>query len=264
MKNFYFLEKDGIEYFTPKIMENERVFVAFTTRNKGVSKDCYDSLNLAFHTGDERENVIKNRLKLIEAFGFKESFLTCAEQVHSSRCVFVSEEQAGSGGFDHRESLKNTDGLITNLKNVPLTLFFADCVPVVMVDKHNFVAGIAHAGWKGTYEEISKKMLVEITGEYNSAFSEISVFIGPSIGSCCYEVDESLSDAFKRKFKGVGLKNKRNLDLAEINKYQLIELGVLEENILSLDICTSCNSDLFFSHRRDKKTGRQAGIVALL
>jgi YfiH family protein len=265
MDKFYFLKRDGIEYFTPReTLKDGSALVVFTTRNKGISKDCYDSLNLAFHVGDDKQNVIKNRLGLIKAFGFKDGSLTCAEQVHGDKFIFVSKKEVGSGEFDHRQSLRNVDGLITNLKNVPLTLFFADCVPIIIVDKYNSVAGIAHAGWKGTYEEISKKMLFEIIRKYNSILSEINIFIGPSIGHCCYEVDKSLSNVFKRKFGGVGIKNNRKLNLAEINKYQLMGLGVSEKNILSSDICTCCNSDLFFSHRRDEKTGRQAAIVALL
>lgn len=265
MKSFNFLKKDGIEYFTPKeTLKNGSALIVFTTRNKGVSEECYKSLNLAFHVGDNEENVIKNRLKLIKVFGFKRNSLTCAEQVHGDKHTFVSEKEAGSGEFDYSRSLKNTDSLITNLKNVPLILFFADCVPIVFVDKKKSLAGIIHAGWKGTYQEISKKTIAELVKKHKSISSEISVFIGPSIGPCCYEVDGSLSDAFKGKLGGIGLKNNRKLDLVEINKYQLKNAGILEENISSMDICTCCNSDLFFSHRRSRKTGRQAAIVALL
>lgn len=185
--------------------------------------------------------------------------LTSNIQVHSDKVNIIKE--------DNIKSKEEGDALITNLKNVPLLLFTADCVPVAIIDKKLKVIGLAHAGWKGTYLEIANRTIESMIKEYGSNVDDLTCVIGPSIGECCYEVSLDLYEKFKNKFKDnsdnlYSIKdNKHYLNLWNINKYSLKNIGVKEENIISLDICTNCNSDKFHSYRAHDKTPYRIGTI---
>lgn len=156
------------------------------------------------------------------------------------------------------------DAIITDEKNIPLMILTADCVPVVLVDTKNKAVGLAHAGWRGTYAKICEKTLDLMKKEYNTSSKDVVAIIGPSIGSCCYEVSSDLVE----KFKGVFTENndfyfvkddKNYLDLWKVNEITLKSAGVLEENIINMEICTSCNSDRFHSYRKHVQTPKRIG-----
>lgn len=151
------------------------------------------------------------------------------------------------------------DGLITNKKDLVLCTYHADCVPVYFYDETKKVIGLVHGGWKGTLNNICKTMVLKMQEEYKSKLEDILVAIGPSIGPCCYEIQEDVSSLFEEKFLNSNdiitkTKNKTYLNLWEANKQNLLNLGIKKENIILSEFCTSCNIDTLFSYRKESGT----------
>jgi len=159
------------------------------------------------------------------------------------------------------------DALITNVPNVPLLIFTADCVPIAIIDKKNKAIGLAHAGWRGTFDEISKKTIEKMNTYYNTNVNDLVCIIGPSIGPCCYEVSKDLVEKFNMNFTNSTEKfytieeDKYKLDLWKVNELILKECGVKDENIINLNLCTSCNSDKFHSYRKHNQTPKRIGTI---
>ncbi len=261
------LQKEGdlSSYTSPELLKELSVLVAFTTRSGGVSLTPFNSLNLAFHVDDNPLNVSKNREILCSTLKINPDSLTVPEQVHSDGVKVVDLNLKGSGAFSDKTAIKKTDALVTNLKNTPLIIFLADCVPVILVERKAKAVGIVHAGWQGTYKEITLKTLRLMEKTYDLSIEEMLVFIGPSVKSCCYEVSSQLFKNFVDKFSFAEKAFDRNfLDLQLLNKLQLVKVGVPEENIHVVNKCTCCEEELFFSYRRGKVTGRQAALVTIL
>lgn len=269
-KLFYlkYRKRGNITFLTPSNLLREHfILVAFTSRRGGVSRAPYDSLNLAFQTGDKSTNIIKNRKRLCQTLNLSLTSLTTAQQIHSNSVAIVTEDEVGCGAFDYQTALSKTDALITNLFRVPLVLFCADCLPIAIVDPKKRAVGIIHAGWKGGLEGIAVEAILSLKRTYGSKESDLLAFMGPSIGQCCYEIGKRIAQEFQDKFPSSlsQINGRWHLDLKRINYEQLISSGIPAENIYWTIACTSCQDALFFSHRRAKeKTGRQAGLVALI
>ncbi|WP_026895678.1 peptidoglycan editing factor PgeF [Clostridiisalibacter paucivorans] len=264
--NFTMWEKENLTYFTiPSFDETNIVKVFFTTRRKGVSKGYYSSLNLGLNTEDTYENINENYNILCNTLKFKKDSLIFSDQVHSDKIYIVDKKS-------DKDNIKDIDGLITNKKGVTLVTFYADCVPLFFLDKKNEVIALAHAGWRGTVKKIGKKVIEKMVEVYNTDPCDCLIGIGPSIGGCCFEVDEPVVEEFKKGFKDISKfidkvndkGYKYTIDLWKINELVLIEAGVPKENITISNICTKCNSELFFSYRGDNgQTGRMAAIMCL-
>ncbi|HBT20096.1 MAG TPA: peptidoglycan editing factor PgeF [Peptococcaceae bacterium] len=261
------LEYFEIEFPCPGIARG-----IFTTRKGGVSLPPFNSLNMAFHVGDEKEKVLLNRKIAADALGIPLEEFTSGEQVHGDKVVLVEEEQRGRGAFDLKDVIPGADALITGKKNVALTAFFADCVPIYILCPHDRKIGIAHAGWKGTALGIAGKTVKAMKAAFGVKERDCMAFIGPSIGPCCYTVGENVymqfSDHFENKrddfFKKLS-HEKWSLDLWTANKYDLIFSGIEPKNIFVSGLCTCCNENLFFSYRRENgKTGRMAAVFKLI
>lgn len=238
------------------------VTVAFTTRRGGISDGPYSSLNLAFHVGDSSERVSANRALACKALGLKPDRLTCAEQVHGSVVVEVDEVCAGRGAFG-RGAIPAADGLITSVEGVPLAVFTADCVPIVLVDLANLSVGAVHAGWRGTIAGIAE-VAVERLVRAGADPDNLLAYIGPSIGPCCYEVSEELAASFKREFGKPASPGRRSVDLGAANRIALERAGLRPEAVFDAGICTGCRSDVFFSYRAQGRiAGRQAAIAVI-
>ena len=163
---------------------------ACSCRLHGESDIVPGTLNLALHVGDNPQKVLRNRQKFAAAIGVKpERFTTCA-QVHGSNVQVITEDRIGSGALSFSDTIPETDALITNLSDVPLLLFYADCVPVLLADHKTGVIGLAHAGWRGTAAQIAKKTVAAMQETFGVQPEDILAAIGPSIGDCCYEVDD--------------------------------------------------------------------------
>ena len=223
-------------------MEN-RVFYTFTDKN--------DS-NLAFHVEDNEINVIKNRKNLALKLGYNYEDLVYMNQIHSANIIVVDENSP--------KLVDNCDSIITRSKNLPLMVMIADCIPILMFDDKQEIIAAIHAGRNSTFLEISKKTAEIFIEKFSSNPEDINVVFGASIQKCCYEVSEDLSKIVENSFGKEFVEN-NYIDLQGINKKQLNDLGI--KNIEISNICTKCGDKSYFSYRKDKKTGRFAGIIIL-
>lgn len=267
---FELREINGLEYYiVPSFDETGLVKHGFTTRIGGISPEPFNTLNLGIKTEDKKENVMKNFQKISDAFNVSIEKIVLSDQVHGTTIRIITEEDAGKGlvkPLDYKE----VDGLLTNVKDLMLLTFYADCVPLFYLDKVKKVVGVAHAGWKGTVARIGEKMINTMKDMYGSNPEDILVGIGPSIGACCYTVRKDVYDRFKENLSSIEDVLMREttstwkLDLWNANKKILEENGVLSRNITISELCTSCNNHKFFSYRKDNgKTGRMAAIIQL-
>ncbi|MCJ8011354.1 peptidoglycan editing factor PgeF [Paenibacillus sp. KQZ6P-2] len=262
----------------PWVSRYDGLSAGFTGRNGGVGQTPYHTLNCAFHVGDRPDDVIANRERVAAALGFTLEAWTCGEQVHRADIAIIDQDNRGAGSMNRESGIQDTDGLLTNEPGVMLASFYADCVPLFFFDPKQQVVGLAHAGWKGTVAGIAGKMVEKMRDTFGSQSEDIVAAIGPSIGSCCYEVDEkvmshvrdlenhflgnekySTSDWYITKDGG-----KYMLNLKEMNRHIMIKAGILPTHIECTTWCTSCRNDLFFSYRKDGgTTGRMASWIGL-
>jgi YfiH family protein len=200
----------------------------FTTRRGGVSEGPYASLNLGMWTEDEAERVATNRERVRAAAGAQR--LLQGRQVHGTR-VAVDEQD-----------IEEADGQVATRRGVAVMVLTADCLPVALAGPER--VGVVHAGWRGLAAGVIEAG-VEATGAVAAA-------IGPGIGPCCYEVGDDVRAAFGTSGD--------TLDLKAIARARLEAAGVLD--VHDCGLCTSCDPERFFSHRRDRGvTGRQAGLA---
>ncbi len=254
------------------IDEEPYITAGISSRLGGVSKHEMASLNCALHVNDDIHDVISNRIKLVGRIGFPFEAWTCAEQVHSNKIEVVAIHDKGRGRSSRQEAIPATDGMITNCRGIVLTVFFADCVPIYFWDPVAKAVGLVHAGWKGTVLQIARAAIEAMEHQFGSRPDCIQAAIGPSIGSCCYEVDDVVMDKVRAvlpdslqnpSIVAMG-KGKFKLDLKELNRQFMIKAGILPTNIEISRLCTSCNTHLFYSHRKEQgRTGRMAAWIGI-
>ncbi|WP_461201684.1 peptidoglycan editing factor PgeF [Anoxybacillus sp. TBDG-1] len=246
----------------------ENVIVAFTTKRGGVSSEPFATLNVGMHVNDHRHAVYENRKKVAEQLNVSLDRWVCADQVHGVHIEKVTNEHAGKGVRTYDTALPHTDGLYTSEQQLMLALCFADCVPLYFFAPSKKLIGLAHAGWKGTVHNIAGEMVKRWNEEGVDA-RDMYVVIGPSIGRCCYIVDDRVITFVQKALvnSSQSLYNETSkeqyaLDLKEMNKQLLQQAGVPIEHIAISSYCTSCGQSLFFSHRRDGgKTGRMMALI---
>jgi purine-nucleoside/S-methyl-5'-thioadenosine phosphorylase / adenosine deaminase len=230
-------ERDGVRWLEADLGGAR---AAFSTRIGGVSEPPFDELNLGILTDDEPEAVAENRRRLAAALGFEPEQVVFALQVHGTRLI----DQPSA------EALPEADGHVIRQPGLAALSFTADCLPVALHGPGGLA--MVHAGWRG--------LAGGILGAAAEAVEADTAAIGPGIGPCCFEVGGEVLDAFADL--GDGIASGRTLDLPEVARLRLAEAGV--ERVESAGLCTSCERELFFSHRRDHgRTGRQAGIAWL-
>jgi YfiH family protein len=216
---------------------------AFSTRAGGVSKEPFDTLNLGRLTEDEPELVGENRRRFATKIGTAPDLLQYSRQVHGAVV-----RRAGTPG-------EPGDGLWSDTPGEPLLVFTADCLPVVLARSNSEKPGVAalHVGWRGLLAGILQAGAAALGG------GRLAASIGPGIGPCCYEVGEEVAARFRDRF-GAAVLQGRKLDLWSATEQALQAAGA--DSISRVDLCTACNPELFFSHRRDgERTGRQ-GLIA--
>lgn len=261
----------------------------FSTRQGGWSR-VYggNSLNLGFTSDDSRAAVLRNRQALVSSFGRGRKpgwELATLRQVHSDLIHLTSRKP---------QHLPAGDGMITAEAGLLLAVLTADCLPVIVVDPKHRAVGVFHAGWRGTVKRIVQKGVGEMRKHFGSNPAQLRAAIGPGIRNCCYQVGPEVRDTFAAQFAyGSGLfreTKERNdiherypllfltarapghselpkkifLDLAEANRRQLLDAGIPAKNTSDMGLCTSCKTDLFFSHRAEKgRTGRMMAVVGI-
>jgi polyphenol oxidase len=216
---------------------------AFSTRVGGVSEPPFDTLNLGRLTADAPERVTENRRRLCAEVGVEPEALSFGRQVHGAR-VRRADGQGEPG-----------DGVWTDEPRRPLLVFTADCVPIALARTNGGGPAIAalHVGWRG--------LLAGIVGSGAAALGGrgLTAVIGPGIGPCCYEVGEEVAAPFRFRF-GADIVRDGKLDLWGATEQALRAAGAA--HVSRIDMCTACNPELFFSHRREgRHTGRQ-GLIA--
>jgi len=236
---------------------SNEILAIFTNRFGGVSQKPFDSLNIATHVGDNIKYVTANRKILAKKYNFNSENLIYMEQIHSNNIEVIKT--------NNNKKILQCDGIITNLKNTPLMVMVADCVPILFYDPKQKIIGAVHAGRNGTFLKIVQKTISKMQKEFNSNPKDILVSLGTGINKCCYEIDLNLAKIAIKNFgkKYIEIREEKYyLDLQQLNLYQLLESGIVQENIDISKICSCCDNS-YFSYRREQKTGRFAGVVML-
>jgi polyphenol oxidase len=217
--------------------------VAFTTRAGGVSAGPYSSLNLALMSDDAPQNVAENRRRLCAALGAEPGRLAMNRQEHTS---FVHRARAGARG-------EPGDGLWTDEPGLPMLKLTADCVPIAIAraDGDRPALALLHAGWRGLAAGVVEAGVAALGG------GTLRAVVGPAIGPCCYEVGPEVAERFDPDLTRGGV-----LDLWSASERALRAAGVAEVD--RLDLCTRCDRDRFFSHRRQGPIRGAQGVVGLV
>jgi len=244
--------RKDIHYITiPALEKIGLIKHAFTTRQGGLGA---------------RSNGIKltdEWKALAEAFGVNPERLVTVNQVHGENIVRVD------GRNFKKTKTVQADAMITNALEMAIGVETADCVPVLLVDPLTHAVGAVHAGWRSTVKRIVQKTVKRMQDEFGSDPDRMIAAIGPTIGPECYEVDEPVMGPVRESFslwKEVASargSDKWSLDLVKLNKLELVQVGLLEKNIHSLGLCTSCRRDLFYSFRAEGRTGRILSVIMI-
>lgn len=245
------------KFIVPNITARYPSLIALqSTRCGGVSEGPFASLNVGINTEDNHESVKENTERLCSAAGIKPENMVYSDQVHGTE-ILSAEKPGRYHGYD---------AIITDRKDLFLCIFTADCYPVMLFDhRHNAVAAV-HAGWKGSAGEIVIKTIAAMQKQFHSNPEECCAYIGAGITAEAYEVSHYVAKEFSSDNSRRSLlsQEKYMLDLRTINYQQLLASGISESNIEQSPYCTSGNSDLFFSYRRDNgKTGRMVSLIGV-
>jgi len=240
---------------------------AFTTRYGGVSAGGFYSLNLGSNRGDDPEAVRENYRRVCALMGAGIDDCAVTKQVHGKQVRIVTEA-------DKHVCMSTVpyeaDGIVTNVKGLPIMCFVADCVPVLLWDGENSVAGAVHCGWKSSVADILGEA-VEKMCALGAQREHIRAAMGAAIGRCCFETDDDVPQAVEKYLNGDtdGLFVRRDdgktlVDLRAANARRLLQLGLKAENIDISEECTMCSHEKYWSHRYTKgDRGSQAAVIVL-
>jgi len=242
----------------------------FSTRQGGVSEGIYASLNLGMNRGDDPARVRENYSRFCGVLGVSPRHLVFSRQVHEAAVRTVTSADLGKG-LD-REIDYTADALMTDIPGVALTIFSADCLPVLLYDPVRRVAAAAHAGWRGTARGIIENTVGRMEEVYGCHPGDILAAIGPGISKCCFETGADVPNAMTESMGAAALPfieplpaGKFRVDLKGINAYRLERAGLSAQNIALSDACTVCRSDQLWSHRVTQgERGSMAAVIALI
>lgn len=282
-------ENKEMAYFTFSGLECTGIVEHFfSTRYGGVSSDYLYSLNFSYSQGDRAENVDENFRRAAAHLHMTSGDIVCSQQTHTTNVRKVTADDKGKG-VTRKRDYTDIDGLITNESGIILGTFYADCVPLFLVDTANKAIGLSHSGWRGTVGRMGKVTLDKMHQEYGTEPENVTVAIAPSICQKCYEVSEDVALAFQNAFAKDDAKaeeylmryvsdfTQQDIDNCllyqkESGKYQLNlwyanfrvfrDAGVPDENIAVTDVCTCCNPGVLFSHRASR--GKRGNLGAFL
>jgi YfiH family protein len=268
------IEKLGLSdiLFFGNLSQHKGIRHFVSTRTGGFSNSPYDSLNLALHVGDDPDKVLKNRKRLAQEIGIPLDQFTIARQIHSGTVTIISEPMKGRGSTNQEDAVEATDAMVTDVPGICVIILVADCVPMLFFDPARNVIGAAHAGWRGTLQFIALHTVRAMEKDFGCSPQDILVGMGPSIGSCCYQVGPEVTAQVKavlsshqKYIRHESKDGKGYLDLQKANRDQLVEAGIRRKNIETANQCTSHNAHIFFSYRHQHgETGRfGAGICVV-
>jgi len=191
-------------------------------------------------------------------FGTKRTVLSqggmaSMRQVHSNRILTT----------DAPGCIGEGDGLITSTRGLALSLRTADCLPILLVDPRKGVVAAIHAGWRGATAGIATEAVRRMSLEFAVDPRDLFAAIGPGIGECCYKVGPEVAIEFRKYFpERADLDGKTNINLAEANRRQLLDAGMMGDRIETIEACTSCDANLYHSYRREgARAGRMVSFI---
>jgi purine-nucleoside/S-methyl-5'-thioadenosine phosphorylase / adenosine deaminase len=253
---------------SPILSELDFITHAFLTRVGAGSEGAVAILDFMVKGWSDKSDVGRKKATMGKLFGLDPKRLVITKQVHSDNVLVIDSDNQMDK--DHLADLSNTraDAIITNQQGVTIAVLTADCLPIIIVDPIKSSIGIVHTGWKGTIKGILKKTVQEFEKCFSANPEDLLISMGPSICQCCYEVDKDVAEKYKEKMDTSNIitqeDDKLRLDLKRANVAHLTECGVSEGNIFLSTLCTSCNTDFFFSYRKEgKDTGRQLSFVLI-
>lgn len=260
--SFYEYRQDSLLLYKSDLLAAKH---GFTTRYGGVSTGYLASMNLGVKRGDTPENVLENYRILGRNIGFDPEKTVFTVQVHRDDVRNVTPEDWGKGLFTKTDY--EADGLITNIPGTALFIFSADCGTVLLEDPVTGAVGACHAGWRGTALGIAEKTVLEMVEKFGCDPKNIRAALGPCISKCCFETDNDVPDAMLAALGEAALPaisqhgQKYHVDLKLLNRIFLKKAGVPEENIDVSPLCTCCDPDTFWSHRKHKDQRGSIGAV---
>ena len=252
---------DGVPYLAYPLLEKTgAVRHGFSTRLGGVSTGHCATMNISTTRGDDPAAVEENRRRIAKAIGVRAEDMTYTNQTHTTNVAVVEAKDRG-------KRFMETDGMVTNVPEICLVTFYADCVPLFFVDPVHRAIGLSHSGWRGTVGKMGKVTVERMREEYGTDPAQVVAAIGPSICQDCYEVSEDVIEKFRENFDKAlwpelfyeKADGKYQLNLWRANQAVLTEAGVQGENIAVTNLCTHCNPDILFSHR---STGTARGNLS--
>jgi len=259
---FVFRDHDGVGCWHVPALEALGCVAAFSSRLGGVSSGETATLNLSYKKADTPERVRENYRRLARALELPLESFNISRQVHGTEVLTAA--YPGRGILDDLDN-PICDAWITQGPGMTLVKHHGDCTPVWLVDPVHQALGLIHAGWRGTVTGTADACLKAMTEHYGTNPANVFAAVGPSIGSCCFEIqadvaeplatlDESLVQHRDGKMFG---------DLRRANALRLLRLGVPTEQIFVTELCTACHPEAFYSHRRDHgHTGTMVSVLA--
>ena len=251
--------KNGVEYYQFENLANEACLNhgVFTRRN-GQSRAPFASLNVGFGLGDPERNVYANRRLIDECMESRQSIYL--RQVHGNRVV-VMDDNGGLSSIRLSKTPPVGDAMITDVCECYLVIQVADCQPVLFYDPAVRVVAAAHCGWRGSLQDVIGATVRRMTFEFGCSPKDIQVGVGPSLGPCCAEFVNYRTEFPPSMWKYKAGNNR--FDLWALSGDQLQNAGIPAGNIHFSNLCTRCRSDLFFSYREERPTGRFAAVIGL-
>ena len=231
------------------------------TRAGGASTGAFDSLNIGINSGDELLAVANNRKVIIRKMGTKP--FVFLNQVHRSGVkVLKKDDITISENFQFNTEAATADAIVTDMKDVFLVIQVADCQAVMLYDPEKKVIANIHSGWQGSVKNIIGKCVDKMVFEFGCQPENIMAGISPSLGPCCSEF-VNYKDEIPRNLWKYKIKNKDYFNFWNMSADQLMDKGVKKESIENMEICTKCNTDMFYSFRGEKTTGRFACVISM-
>ena len=262
------VERGGVPYLSFKALEDTGMVInGFSTRLGGASKGRFATLNFSYSRKDDPADVLENFTRMADTLGVERDRMVVSYQTHTTNVRRVTREDEGKGVIRERD-YRNVDGLITDVPGITLVTFYADCVPLYLVDPVHHAIGLSHSGWRGTVRRMGQVTMDAMKEAFGTRPEDVTACIGPSICRDCFEVGEEVAEAFADAFdpkyrdalyRANAKPGKYQLDLWKANEIIFQEAGVPKEQIHTTNICTMCNSDYLFSHRR---VGEERGNLA--
>lgn len=262
------VERGGVPYLSFKALEDTGMVInGFSTRLGGASKGRFATMNFSYSRKDDPADVLENFRRMADALGVERDRMVVSYQTHTTNVRRVTREDEGKGVIRERD-YRNVDGLITDVPGITLVTFYADCVPLYLVDPVHYAIGLSHSGWRGTVRRMGQVTMDAMKEAFGTRPEDVTACIGPSICRDCFEVGEEVAEAFADAFdpkyrdalyRANAKPGKYQLDLWKANEIIFQEAGVPKEQIHTTNICTMCNSDYLFSHRR---VGEERGNLA--